>query len=85
MGEDGFPPEENADLPGLTPESAHLLLQEVYEDFPHHNDGAHLDGEIMDNAVWQCRWRRIAAQSESWYVTPYDAVGRRFTAILDAE
>ena len=42
---DATPPEENADLPGFTPESAQLLLQGVYGDFPHHNDGAHLDGE----------------------------------------
>ena len=51
------PPEENADLPGFQPESAHLLLQGVYRDFPHHNDRAHLDRGIMDNAVCQPRWR----------------------------
>ena len=33
------PPEENADLLGFHPERAHLLLQEVYGDFLHHNDG----------------------------------------------
>ena len=38
------PPEENAELLGFTPECAHLLLQLVYGDFPHHNDGLHLDG-----------------------------------------
>ena len=30
------PLEENADLPGFHPERAHLLLQKVYGDFPHH-------------------------------------------------
>ena len=33
------PPEENAYLPGFCPENAHLLLQGVYGDFLHHNDG----------------------------------------------
>ena len=49
------PPEENADLPEFTPERAHLLLREVYEDFPHLNNGSHLDGGVADNALWQRR------------------------------
>ena len=76
------PPEENADLPDFTLEHAHLLLQEVYGDYPHHNDGLHLDGGVADDAIWQRCWRRLAVQSASWYATPYGAVGRRFTAIL---
>ena len=55
------PPEENADLPDFTPERAHLLLQEVNGEFPHHNDGLHLDGGIADNAIWNCCWLRLAA------------------------
>ena len=52
----GLPPlEENADLPDFTPEHAHLLLQEFYGDFPHHNDGSHLDGVVADDAIWQRR------------------------------
>ena len=78
-------PEENSDLPGFTPERAHLLLQGVYGDFPHHNDGSHLDGGIADKAACQRRWRRLDAQSASWYATPSGAVGRRCTAILAAE
>ena len=39
----------------------------------------------MDNAAWQRRWRRLAAQSASWYDTPTGVVGRRFTEILAAE
>ena len=45
-------PEENADLPGFTPERVHLLLQGFYGDFLHHNDKAHLDRGIVDNAEW---------------------------------
>ena len=62
-----------------------MLLQEVYGDFPHHNNGLHLERVILDDAVWKCRWQRLAAQSESWYDTPSIALGRRFMAILAAE
>ena len=81
----GVPPlEENADLLVFVPERAHMLLQGVYGDFLHHNDGSHLEGVIVDNALWKRRWRRLAAQSASWYATPSGEVGRRFTAILAA-
>ena len=73
------------DLPEFRPESAHPLLQGVYGDFPHHNDRAHLDEGIMDDAAWQRCWRRLDAQSASWYATPSGAVGRRFTPIFAAE
>ena len=72
-------------LPGFTLERAHLLLQGVYGDFPHHNDGSQLGEGIADDDAWQRRWRWLAAQSASWYATPSGAVGRRFTAILAAE
>ena len=85
MGGDATPTEENSDLLGFHPERAHLLLQGFYGDFPHHNNGSHLDGGIADNAAWQRLWRRIAAQSASWYATPSGEVGRRFTEILAAE
>ena len=61
------------------------MLQVVYGDFPHHNDGSHLDEEFTDDTIWQRRWCWLAAQSASWYATPSGAVGRRFTAILAAE
>ena len=76
MGGDVTPLEENADLPGLTPKRG---------DFPYHIDSSHLDGRIVDDAAWQRRWRRIPAQSGSWYATPSGAVGCCFTAILAAE
>ena len=85
VGGDATPPEENADLPGFHPECVHLLLQGVYGDFLHHNDGSHLVRGIADNAAWQLRWRRLTAQSAIWYATPSGAVGRRFTDILAAE
>ena len=85
MGGDVPPPEENADLLGFTPNRAHLLLQGVYGYFPHHNDWSHLDGGVADDVIWKSYWRRLAAQSSSWYATPSGSVGRRSTAILAAE
>ena len=79
------PPEEYANFPGVTHKRAHQVLQGVYGDFLHHNDEAHLDGEISNDALWQHCWGRLAAQSTSWYVMPSGGVRRRFTAILAAE
>ena len=39
----------------------------------------------VDSYTWQRRWRRLAAQSASWYATPSGAMGSRFTEILAAE
>ena len=61
------------------------MLQEVYGDFPHHNDRMHLAGGVPDHATWQSRWRRLAAQSASWYFAPPSKVGFQFTSVLAAE
>ena len=79
------PPEEKADLTDFTPERAYLLWREVYGNFPHHNYGSYLDGGVADDTIWQRCWRRLAAQSSSWYTTPTGAVGRQFTAMLAVE
>ena len=73
------------DLQGFTPARAHLLLQEVYGDFLHHNDGMHLSGGVPDDATWQIQWRQITAHSANWYSTTPRKVGRWFTAVLAAE
>ena len=73
------------DLPDFTPERAHPLVQGVYGDLLHHNEGSCLDGRVPDDTVWQRRWHRLAAQLASWYATPYVALERRFMAILSAE
>ena len=78
-------PEENADLPYITPLSAHLFVQVVFGVFPYHNYGAHLDGGFTDDAIWKHRWHQLDAQLASWFATPSGVVGRRFTSILDAE
>ena len=79
---DVSPPEENAYLPYFKPERMHLFLQKLYRDFPHHNNGSHLDGEVADHAIWKRCWCQIYAHLASWYATPSGAVGHCFTAIL---
>ena len=61
------------------------MLQGVYGDYPHHNDGSHLDGGFTDDAIWQRCWHRLATQFSSWYATSSGTVWRRFMAILAAE
>ena len=84
-GDEPPPQEKNADLPDFTPESVQLLLWGVYGDQPHHNNGSHLDQRVAENGIFKCCWRQLAAQSSSWYATPFGAVGCRFTSILAAE
>ena len=62
-----------------------MLLKELYREFPHENDGSHLDGVVVDKTIWHHHWRRLAAQSARWYAKPSVAVGRRFTDILASE
>ena len=51
VGGEANPLEENVDLLGFHPERAHLLLQGVFGDFPHHNNASHLDRGIADDAA----------------------------------
>ena len=77
--------QEGGELQGFIPARAHVSLQEVYGEFPHHNDGTHLAGGFMDDAVWKNHWRWITAQSASWYSTSSRKVGCQFTEGLALE
>ena len=77
--------ELGADLPGFSPTPADLLLDKVYGDHPHRNDGRHLDGGIQDDKAWQRRWKRIAQLSTTHYSVPKGRVGRRFIQMLTNE
>ena len=62
--------EESADLKDFTPAKAHLSLRRVYGDSSHHDDRMNLTGEDLDDTIWKIRWKKLAAQSASWYSTP---------------
>jgi hypothetical protein len=72
-------------LPGFVPAPVDHLLEAVYGDWPHHNDGRHLDGGVNGDAAWQRRWRRIADLSSTHYSVPKVKMGRRFINILASE
>ena len=76
--------EEGADLQGFTSSRAHMLLQEVYGDSPHHNGGTHLTGGVPHDAVWKICWRKLAVKSSRWYSTPPRKVGHQFASVLAA-
>ena len=77
--------EEGADLPGFVPTTADRLLDSVFGDHPHQNDGCHLDGGIVDDATWQKRWKRTAQLTPKHYSVPSGRVGRRFVGSLATE
>ena len=53
----GRPPsEEITDLLDFAPEREHLLLREVYIDFPHHNNRSHLDRGVAEDSIWWLCW-----------------------------
>ena len=76
--------EEGTGLQFFTPARSHLPLRGIYGYFLHHNDGTHLSVGVPDDTMWRSRWRRLAAQSASWYSTPPGKLGHRFTAVLAA-
>ena len=51
-----FPQEEGAYLPEFNPKRVHLLLREVYGNFPNNNYGSHLERGVPEDAVWK-HWR----------------------------
>ena len=67
--------EESADFPEFPPARAHMLLKGFYRDYSYHNDGLHLDWGVLENTVWQLRWRQLVMQLASWYATPSGVVG----------
>ena len=77
--------EEGADLKGFVPAAVDLLLDRVYGDHPHHNDGRHLTGGVDGDATWQRRWRRMVDLSPTHYSVPKGVVGCRFVATLAQE
>ncbi len=73
------------DLPGAVVSAADLKLMDVYGDYIHQNDGSHLDGGIVDDAVWQARWAKLIVLPAQRYNAPGGPVGRRFVRMLAEE
>jgi hypothetical protein len=67
-----------ADVEGYAPTPVDALLDGVYGDHPHQNDGCHLDGGISHDKTWQRRWKRVVQLPIAAYAVPKGRVGRRF-------
>jgi hypothetical protein len=80
-----LPPEVGADLPGYIITPADALLNSVYGDHVHPNDGTHLDGACQTDRLWQRLWLRMVQLAPTRYAVPKGAVGRRFLHRLTLE
>ena len=47
------PPRRARKFPDFFPVREHLLLKEVYEEYPHHNNRSHLDRGVLYDDVWK--------------------------------
>jgi hypothetical protein len=61
------------------------MLDTVYGDHAHANDGRHLDGGYSDDHKWQSLWQRTVQLAPTRYAVPKGAVGKRFLVILTRE
>lgn len=83
--ENRWTPDEGADLPGYVLSPADRLLDTLYGDHVHPNDGCHLAGGVDDDHHWRSRWKRLVQHSPTRYSVPKGRVGRRFLSILTRE
>ena len=72
----GWEPDEGSDLSDYTITKADTLLDEIYGDHIHDNDGTHLNGGIANDSTWQSWWLRLVQHHPRRYVVPRGKVGR---------
>jgi hypothetical protein len=70
------------DMPGATIDTVDQMMDKVFGDHVHHNDGLHLDGGIADDATWQDYWRRLIFFPGQMYNLPKGKVEKRFIRII---
>ena len=72
-------------IPGYMPTPQDFCLRYVYRDWVHTNDGEHLSGGIIDDAICQAQWRDIAVILALFYDAPGVKVGSWFVQALATE
>ena len=77
--------EVGADLPSYSLSETDKLLDAVYGDHPHTNDGTHLDGGVVGNRFWFNHWKYLVQLPTTKYSLPKGRVGRRFVQQLARE
>jgi hypothetical protein len=72
-------PEQTADpganSPGFMPAHINRLFDAIFGDWPHHNDGSHLNGGVDGHSTWQRHWWRIADLPTTHYSVQKGKVG----------
>ena len=64
----------------------YVILAEVFDgEYLRNNDGTHLDGKIVDDKVWQERYRSIITYPLSQYDLPNGKIGKSFLHLLAKE
>ena len=80
MGErDPTPP------PPASPLTSVQKIAVVYGDQIHQNDGTHLDGGVVDDKVWQTRWKEVVTLPPQRYDVPTGRIGRLFVSAVASE
>jgi hypothetical protein len=77
-------PDEGADLPTYVLTEADKLLDSVFVDHIHHNDGSQLDGNIDDDRIFQKYWPQVAGISPVLYSVPQCRIGKIFLSCVTA-
>merc|ERR1711884_89602 len=80
-----FPGEDGADLQGYELTEADRLLDSVYGNHAHANNGTHLNGGILDDRKWQKRWKKVVQVSSHWFKVPQGRTEQRFLSLLTEE
>lgn len=82
MENEGVEVRSVGDLPGYSLSDADRMLDKVFGDHVHQNDGKHLDGGILDDTQWQEWWSRLITLPPQRYAAPKGTVGKRFVEML---
>jgi hypothetical protein len=75
-GEEGMEDPPSDDSPSATLSDADQMMNTVFGDHIHQNDGTHLDGDIVYNATWQDYWRWLVFCPNQPYQLPKGNVGK---------
>ena len=76
---------QGTNLPDYTTTPVDDLLDSVYRDHLHQNDGSHLNGGIPTDGKWQEYYRRLLPFPSSQYDLPKGKVGKLFLSRLTIE
>ena len=73
------------DLPGYVLTGEDQRMQNIYGDWVHSNNGAHLSTGIQDDKEWQYHWKTLVVITARRYNAPSRRVGHRLVHALAAE